>query len=227
MKVNYLKNFKMEQLKKYYPGGALKPISDEYVGELIVKGTKISLLVSPRDQISYVAGQIEFQSGNTYNEHNILVILESPHRFEYDASLNPIALMMGKTGELFFEYFTAHLEKSILKIREGNYNLIVCNAVQYQTSCGLNPINRKIRDENWKDIYLNYGGEEDFKKRVFSIKPRYTINLCTGGRSPSGLRSYINNSLDSFGLKKSKHYTEGNHPASWYLARDSRSQLIV
>ncbi len=113
-----------------------------------------------------------------------------------------------------------------MKLRDGEYNVILSNAIQYQTSCGLNPIDRKLRDKNWIDIYENHGGEIDFKKRVYSLKPRYTINLCTGGRNPQGLRSRIGKSLEQFKLIKNKHFTEGNHPASWNIHGDTRNAII-
>ena len=111
-------------------------------------------------------------------------------------------------------------------MRDGAYNVILTNAIQYQTSCGLNPIDRKLRDKNWLDIYDNYGGEEDFRKRIYTIKPRYTFNLCTGGRNPEGLRAKVTISLIKFKLKKGKHFTEGNHPASWDLRGDTRNAII-
>jgi hypothetical protein len=104
-----------------------------------------------------------------------------------------------------------------MKLRDGVYNVICGNAVQYQTSCGLNPINRELRDLNWKEIYLEHGDKQDLKQRLFAIKPKYTINVCTVGRDPDGLRSLVSQSLDEYKLIKGKHYNEGNHPSSWYI----------
>jgi len=215
----------MKKLKNYHPNGSLKPSADQHVGNLIINQT-IKLNIEPRDNLVYKEMEYTFLSGKQYQSNNILVILESPHRFEYDACKNPIALVMGKTGCLFFEEFPKHLKNSVMKIRPGSYNLIISNAVQYQTSCGLNPIDRKIRNENWIEIYKELGGEEDFKKRVFLIKPKYTINLCTGGKNVSGLRHLVSESLDKWGLKKSKHYTEGNHPASWNMINQKNYRMI-
>ena len=58
------------------------------------------------------------------------------------------------------------------------------------------------------------------------IKPRITLNLCTGGRNPEGLRAKVSNSLIKFGLKKNKHFAEGNHPASWNLHGDTKHARI-
>ncbi|MGD9605836.1 MAG: hypothetical protein AB7V00_06815 [Bacilli bacterium] len=227
MAVNYMEGFDMRSLKHYCPPGALFPAPDEYVGELVVQNQKMVLEISPRDQIDYANQSISFRSQKRYHENNLLVVLESPHRFEYDASGQPIALMMGKTGQLFFDNFVFNLSNSTMKINDGTYNVIVCNAIQYQTSCGLNPIDRNLRDQNWLEIYNEHGGKLDFKNRVFSIKPKYTINLCTGGMNPNGLRSQICQSLDEFGLKKGKHYTEGDHSSSWYVKREASHLFIV
>lgn len=226
MAVNYMHNFDITKLKNYRTTGALVPIPDEYVGELSVLRSKMELQIEPRDQIDYDNHQYTFRSKKTYQEKNIFVILESPHRFEYDASGQPIALMMGKTGQLFFENFSTYLKQSDMRINEGVYNVICGNAVQYQTSCGLNPIDRDLRNSNWKEIYVEYGGKQDLKDRIYSIKPKYTINLCTGGKNPEGLRSLINQSLDEFGLIKGKHYTEGNHPSSWYTQRNGFKMIL-
>ncbi|MBN2300692.1 MAG: hypothetical protein JXC31_05845 [Acholeplasmataceae bacterium] len=226
MAVNYMKNFDMKKVRHYHEFGATYPIPDEYVGELSVNDKKLVFQVEPRDQIDYSENNYSFRSKKYYQVKNIFVILESPHRFEFDASGNPIALMMGKTGQLFFENFAYYLSQSQMKLINGTYNVICGNAVQYQTSCGLNPINRIIRDQNWREIYLEHGGELDLKQRIFSIKPKYTINLCTGGKNPEGLRCIVSHSLDTFGLKKGKHYTEGNHPSSWYM-KNNNSNLII
>lgn len=226
MAVNYMEDFDFSKLMNYRAGGATKPSPDQYVGQLIVDESRIIFKQEKRDSVSYHDETFSFESKNTYPERNVLVILESPHRFEYDHDNNPCGLAMGKTGDNFFKLFAYALKQSVMKLREGVYSVILSNAIQYQTSCGLNPLERKLRDDNWIDIYDNYGGETDFKKRVFSIKPRYTMNLCTGGRNPLGLRAKVSKSLDAFGLKKNKHYAEGNHPASWDYHGDTKNARI-
>lgn len=223
---NYMVDFDFSKLTNFRIGGATKPSPDQYVGQLTVTMNDIIFKQEKRDSISYLNDSFLFESKHKYPERNVMVILESPHRFEYDEQNNPLGLAMGKTGDNFFKLFTYALKQSTMKLNEGTYSVVLSNAIQYQTSCGLNPLNRKLRDDNWIDIYDNYGGEADFKKRVFTIKPRYTINLCTGGRSPSGLRAKVSKSLDDFGLKKHKHYAEGNHPASWDYHGDTKNARI-
>lgn len=226
MSVNYMLDFDFSKLENYNPLGATKPSPDQYVGTLNVVNHELEFISHERDTITYDNTTYKYASGNDYLEYNILVVLESPHRFEYNESKDPVGLAMGKTGDNFFSLFTQALSKSRMIVNNGSYNVILTNAVQYQTSCGLNPIDRTLRDKNWLDIYNNHGGEEDFRKRIYTIKPRYTINLCTGGRNPDGLRSLVNRSLDKFKLKKGKHYTDGNHPASWNLHGNTKNAVI-
>lgn len=226
MAVNYIEDFDFSKLENYTEGGALKPSPDQYVGKLIINNNKAILEPYERDSIIYNNMEYSYESKETYLDQNVLIILESPHRFEYDDNNNPVGLAMGKTGENLFSLFTSALKESKMFMKDGAYNVILTNAIQYQTSCGLNPIDRKLRDKNWLDIYDNYGGEEDFRKRIYTIKPRYTFNLCTGGRNPEGLRAKVTASLIKFKLKKGKHFTEGNHPASWDLRGDTRNAII-
>jgi hypothetical protein len=221
-----MEDFDFSKLENYVENGSVLPSPDQYVGELKVFGKQLDFTFKGRDSINYTDEGYNFISNSKYHEKNILVVLESPHRFEYDNFKLPIGLAMGKTGENFLKLFTKALSNSELRVKDGYYNVILSNAIQYQTSCGLNPINRKLRDKNWIDIYKNYGGEIDFKKRVYSLKPRYTINLCTGGRNPEGLRSIVSNSLEKFKLIKYKHFTEGNHPASWDVHGNTRNAII-
>jgi hypothetical protein len=221
-----MEGFDMRTLEGYRAGGAVLPSSDQHVGRIIVDSHTLHLREEPRDNIVYNDDGYVYSSGNTYAPHTLLVILESPHRFEYDASGHPVALVMGKTGCLFFRLFEDALRSSVMRIKEGTYDVVLANAVQYQTSCGLSPMDRTLRDKNWFSIYDDHGGEENLRQRIFALKPWYTVNCATGGRNPSGIRARVSKSLDAFGLIKGKHYTEGTHPASWEYARGPSSKLI-
>lgn len=226
LSVNYIRDFDFSLLSNYRAGGAIMPSPDQYVGELNVTKDNIVFTFYERDSVDYHEDDYTFISGNTYHEYNMVIILESPHRSEYDEAMNPIGLAMGQTGDNLFEMFAQVLKNSRLRLVERKYNVILANAVQYQTSCGLSPIDRNLRDQNWKDIYFSHGGEQDLKKRIFSLKPRYTINLCTGGKSKEGLRQIVNQSLTSFGLKQGKHFTDGNHPSAWNYNGNTSAALI-
>jgi hypothetical protein len=226
MAINYMEDFDIRILEQYVSNGAILPSPDQYVGNIIVQERNLHFSANPRDNINYHSDGFTFMSQKSYEEKHIIVILESPHRFEYNASNEPLGLAMGKTGYLFFDMFESALSKSHMYIKDGRYNVILMNAIQYQTSCGLNPINREVRDRNWLDIYEKYGGELNLKKRIYTIKPRYTINCCTGGKNPNGLRAIVSRSLEKFKLIKGKHFTEGNHPASWNFNGDTTYATI-
>lgn len=118
MSISYIE-IDVRKLNDYHYNGAIKPSPDQYVGNLIVENQRIKFNQGPRDNLDYKDMDFSYLSGKRYKNNNILVILESPHRFEYDASNNPIALVMGKTGCLFFDQFTKHLANSVMKIRPG------------------------------------------------------------------------------------------------------------
>lgn len=227
MGVNFLSGFDFSTIPGYRQGGAVLPAPDQYVGELQIREESIVFEQHLRENVDYYPDKIQYHTLGSDPLNHIVVILESPHRFEYDSHKQPIGLIKGVSGDNFFALFAQTLQRSSLAIKPRKYHVILMNAVQYQTSCGTQPLDKQLRDMNWLDVYENHGGEDDFQKRLFSIKPRYTINLCTGGNNPIGLRSRVNESLDRFGLIKGKHYTEGNHPASWNVSGDTRHAIII
>jgi len=226
MAVNFMESFDFSQLPGFRKTASILPSPDQYLGELNVSESSITFSRRKQEDIDYQLGRISYQGQPKDELHYLLVVLESPHRFEYDIQKQPVGLIRGKSGDNFFLLFASTLQKSSLSIRPGTYHVICANAVQYQSSCGLDPLDRRLRDQNWIDIFDRYGGATDFRQRVFAIKPRYTINLCTGGSNPQGLRLKVSQSLDAMGLIKGKHYTEGNHPASWMRGNDTSNAKI-
>ena len=226
MAANYMEGFDFSRLEHYQRGGAVLPNGDQYMGKLDVHDDLVEIFPDKRDTISYHAGGYNFKSGMNRPGENVVVILESPHRFEYDRSNNPAGLAMGKTGDNFFSYFPEALGKGRFHMASGKYNLIFTNAVQYQTSCGLNPIDRDLRDANWIDVYENHGGKDDFKWRLYALNPKYLFNLCTGGKNPQGLRQKVTDTLEEMEFVKSRDFAEGRHPSSWEYGGNSNNAII-
>jgi hypothetical protein len=171
-------------------------------------------------------GDFSLKSMKQHHTYNIVFIMESPHRFEYDRSGEPLGLIMGPSGCHFFDMFADVLSRSRLRIKPRVYDVICINAIQYQCSCGTHPLNQSVRDANWLEIFHQRGGKDDLRKRIFALEPRYTINLCTGGKNPKGLRSIVSDALIEWGLIKGKHFTEGNHPASWHMNGNQKNAII-
>ncbi len=226
MSVNFMSEFDFSRLEHYQKGGAVLPNPDQFVGNLEISGTNMAFIKQKRDTIDYNKEGYVYESGRKRHGKNLLVILESPHRYEYDSQGRPLGLAMGNTGDNFFDLFPYALKNSPFTVKDGDYNVIFANGVQYQASCGLSPLNREIRDKNWLDVYDNHGGEADFKKRIRNLNPEYIINLCTGGKKPSGLRQRINQTLDAMGYEFKEDYTEGNHPAAWKRHGDTSGARI-
>lgn len=148
--------------------------------------------------------------GNEKLESVIAIILESPHKDEFEDG-KAIGPAQGTTGYQFADKFQKLLEKSDIyqNIEEGVYPIVILNAIQFQCSCGndLNKVNKKARDENWIECFrsecLN-----DLKLRLQALQPCAIINLCTKGlREQSKLDEYIN--------FPNVVYTTGYHPRSW------------
>ncbi len=226
MSVNFMGDFAFNKLANYVRGGAILPSPDQHVGILRIMDDKREFKVMMRDSIDYVVGGYSLLSKKTSLGKSILVVLESPHRYEYDFQGRPIGLAMGATGNNFFRHFIHALSFSRMRIENGDYDVMLSNAVQYQTSCGLNPLDRVIRDNNWIDIFENHGGKLDFKERIMCLNPKYIINLSTGGRNPQGLRQRVSDALTGFGFVRGVNFAEGNHPAAWDRQGDLANAII-
>lgn len=156
---------------------------------------------------------------NTSNKNIIAIVLESPHKYEFDSSGKSLGPAQNTTGRLFFKHFeTLFLQSKLYSLCKSGvkYNIVFINSIQYQTSCGnslRNPDARKNRDEIWLDMF-NGGGKDDFLARLECLKPTYIINLCTKGFY--NLQLAVNNCI----LSKEEYceiYTYGTHPSTWYF----------
>lgn len=126
-----------------------------------------------------------FEINNDYNKtekNNIILILESPHIKEFNENYNPIRPANGKTGEniksCLKEVLTVLFNN--INVQEKIFNLYIMNAIQYQTSLGINT--EYFRNALFVSFW-NTEGKADFKERlnnVFTNKD-IIINACTIG----------------------------------------------
>lgn len=144
----------------------------------------------------------------------IAVVLESPHKSEYTMGL-PLGPARGTTGRLFDRKFPKLFSNSIWNSHflSATYDVILLNGVQFQCSLGQplnNIINRQVRDNNWIDIFNNYGGNVDIVDRLNALNPVLIINLCTKGYS--NLQMILDRQLKAnFNCPN----TLGTHPSTW------------
>ncbi len=168
----------------------------------------------------------------TPGENNILVILESPHRSEYDPQFKPIAPAMAETGtgKKFDKYFTSHLlpileSFGLILCRKQIYRICLVEPVPFQAT--LDKIHGKgvessLRNKVWDALYQKC--ENDFKHRLQAYNPVIILNGCTSDgsglaklSSKKTLKDQVTESINSIsfnnvnGLQK----FEVSHPCCW------------
>lgn len=163
---------------------------------------------------------------------NFVLLLESPHKDEFDSRGNPLRPANGitetKINNLLGKEITNHLIKnpSIHVLNQKTvYKVFLVNAIQYQTSC-YNALNnqqgykdnwRTIRNAVfkalWNDRTINL--PSNLTNRIKNLKASIVVECITGGMNkngqPCGLKKVVLNGLPtaitiSFSLK---------HPSSW------------
>lgn len=160
---------------------------------------------------------------------NIVLLLESPHRSEYRNikiynRLIPIGPAQGgsvkEAGGAIKNYINRIINYIILQnsinLNNGNYNFIIMNPIQFQTSLGSIYTGRLqvgLRDKIWTNIWTIqdsngvYILQKDFENRLKGYKPKLVINSCTYNLK-GNVRNLLNNNFSSYDMK---------HPANnWY-----------
>lgn len=180
----------------------------------------------------------------------IILVLESPHKDEYDDQKNPIGPANGKTGNHINKYLVSILNNAVgyLKPIYPKYDLILLNAIQYQCSLGVDPL--IYRDAMFLCLWEQEKYKDDFNKRLKEIILKYNeryllINGCTKGshldlltKHRGGICSeyfteigYPLVNLPSLSLKAlvsnqigSLNYTYHctPHPSSWYSQKNRK-----
>lgn len=130
----------------------------------------------------------------------IALLVESPHKDEFDEIFNPLCPLNGLSGRRFANNIVGFLEKWFNNsfINDGKYyfEVKIINPIQYQTSLyhflngkiaynrfgnfSYTSIDHSLRDDVWRFLYQKCGLEADFIRRVQVYSPDYIINCCTG-----------------------------------------------
>ena len=130
------------------------------------------------------------------DKKNIIIILESPHKDEYKDK-EFIAPALGKTGINLKDKFKGKIDEVIennANLLEGEYNLVLVNAIQYPTSLGFTTSN--FRDRMWLDLWIVNNFRQCLINRINSYNPDIIINLCTNGSHKENPFVYDENSKD-------------------------------
>lgn len=129
----------------------------------------------------------------------VALIVESPHKDEFDANFNPRAPLNGKSGQRFSSKILSKLQQWFANSSFAPntiFEICVINPVQIQTSLyhclktiinNVNPnmnnkvkFDRKMRNNVWKFLFNDCQLKNDFNKRILKYNPDYIINCCTG-----------------------------------------------
>lgn len=215
MAVNFLSATSMISIPRAMPGINPNPWPDQHRGEYDKGIFKPDAPLKQLD-IDYNSslGQTTY-AGNLPIVHPVIaVVLESPHKDEYNAGRS-FDLERGTTGRLFDSKFQNMFSQSVLNHHylSAVYDVILVNAVQFQCSLGLplnNSNNKLNRDVNWLNIFNNHGGYADIVDRLKALRPVLILNLCSKGYS--NLQMILDRQLRS---ALSYPYTYGTHPSTW------------
>ena len=189
---------------------------DQVCGTLTKNNNNITISLSNRNQISRIY-DVDY---NKITKGNFIVfILESPHIDEFNNGV-PVGPAIGTTGRNIASYLNIVINNSssFYYSLQNNikYSLIIVNAVQYQASQGIKPLDRNLTDKNW--IYFwNNNFKKDLIDRINEIIKNSNdykiINLCTIGNA--GLHFFVNEDLRENGIS----FYEGYHPCNWTFIR--------
>lgn len=174
---------------------------------------------------------------NRYNDHlcrqqfqgdTVVLLLESPHKDEYDNCGRPIAPAQGRTGKNICKHLDKVLgeilRSDIRQIQNGcNTRLILCNPVQFQTSLHMildGKLRPTWRDKVWLALWDDPCIKQCFKGRMEMYNPNLVINACTGERTDpnqSNMNS-LKRKVNEFLLNCTSigNVYETGHPSGWY-----------
>lgn len=146
----------------------------------------------------------------------LCLILESPHKDEFDQYGNPLRPANGKTGQNIQEKITSR--KGIINMLNPSfaYEVYLVNPIQYQASC-YNQLkkqtSRSVTNQVFRKLFSARGFNlrADFINRLKKYSPNLIVNCCT-----SSLKSTVNVAIKEANLPLPKEgYIGDVHPSVW------------
>lgn len=164
--------------------------------------------------------------------NNILIVIESPHKDEYDESdekFLPLAPANGATGVNFLQYFASPCLNVVLDKLINQFNLNLDESKTYSI-CFVNPVPFQaslhfiFKDDHFKDDHFKEKFKEKvwkvlftycnvwFTERVRSYNPSIIINACT-----CNLKNHVKDAIDApYSQINCNNKLNAYHPSSWY-----------
>jgi hypothetical protein len=152
-------------------------------------------------------------ASNRPNHSAVLLVLESPHTYEFK---DPSGPAKGSTGRL--------IARHGLSVRglqgSDNASLVLINAIQYQCSLGEKP--SRYRDEVFLAAWQEFG-RSDFCVRLKAIYRANDIVVCACTKGDLGLankslRQLVYEAIVEV-LPKQARVLRRTHPSSWHSQR--------
>lgn len=172
---------------------------------------------------------------------NIVLLLESPHKDEYQpGNINcPIAPANGKTGDNIDRCLSTVLRRINAELIEEELieeelivpdcNVIISNPIQFQTSLhaihgqGISSASRwkTLRDHVWRTLWDEEHIKQCFRDRLDTYNPSLIVNACTSDLKPlvtSCVEEWINGREPGYPVVLL--YRADPHPSIWNNCND-------
>lgn len=135
------------------------------------------------------------------------IIVESPHKDEFDSNFNPLVPLNGVSGIRFASkilpklnfWFSSNCNYQWSSCSPFDLEIKIFNPIQYQASLyhflngkisynnfgsfAYNSIDSDLRDKVWRCLFHDCQLKDDFISRLSSYNPDFIINCCTGSSS--------------------------------------------
>ena len=207
------------------------PCNDQWVGEIIFNGIDFEYNGSEVFQLTRKksSGQIRVDvnysaSKIKSSKAKIVVLLESPHLEEFKVVGYPYntAPAWGNTGDRFDSQFIKVLNRHIknigskylLKNRQA-FDVYIVNAIQYQCSLGISPINPSVRNGLFSYLWNLQPDSfyQDLIDRLNFIRPDIIINACTA--KLKNRHCNANSIMPLLNNKNIAFFTASSHMSVW------------
>lgn len=147
-------------------------------------------------------GAIDFEnkrwmdcSGSYSDLPMIVLVLESPHKSEYDqetgAAIRPAngATGISINNNIIDLLWDAYNSPQITRSLPSVISLYIVEAVSYQCGNNENPIDREKRNDLFRKVWGDFG-RDDFEQRMRLLNPFAVINACTCSGCTNSIEKY-------------------------------------
>jgi len=194
---------------------SMNPVPDEITGKW--KERDVEFSECPR--------RLPPWTTNAPQQRGILLLVESPHKDEFDGCHNPIApLQSFETRKKLRTHLKSVIEKAleVLTIDQTNLegsDIVVANPVQFQASLAqfmvLPKVMESLRNNVWRSFFADPAIKEDFRRRIRMYNPALIIVATT-----SKLRGALLNEIRELNLA-GHCAVVSRHPCVWSSSTQS------